>query len=69
MTKNYKNYKKLQNDKKDKNGINNINDKMTKMTKKKTNYQDLHRPLLREEGDGAPAVPESSSTANKITVM
>ena len=32
-------------------------------------YQDLHRPLLREEGDGAPAVPESSSTANKITVM
>ena len=32
-------------------------------------YQDLHRPLLREEGDGAPAVPESSSTANDITSM
>jgi len=29
----------------------------------------IQRPLLREDGGGVPAVPESSSTANEITIM
>ena len=32
-------------------------------------YQASSAPLLREDGGGVPAVPESSSTANEITSM